>query len=180
MSVWGIGYDNGDSLSIDKTTKLLTGLCNMCKRQGTLYFLVEAANQTYYHACKSCFRANDYQQKFPFSQGKCCQCGETAHPTFSETAVSLEFMRLRLYCSPLCRHSANAKEAKMEPQKPKSEAFCMNCSLHGTIVVGKKRCGKCKLIRYCSRECQKMDWPRHRKTCIPCWSSHEEAKQVSQ
>lgn len=28
-----------------------------------------------------------------------------------------------------------------------------------------KVCGKCRLVRYCSVECQKMDWPLHRNGC---------------
>ncbi|KAI0748202.1 hypothetical protein C8Q80DRAFT_724437 [Daedaleopsis nitida] len=31
--------------------------------------------------------------------------------------------------------------------------------------TGLKKCGKCKLTRYCSVECQKQDWPRHKVTC---------------
>ncbi|TBU31065.1 hypothetical protein BD311DRAFT_717252 [Dichomitus squalens] len=28
-----------------------------------------------------------------------------------------------------------------------------------------KACGKCKYARYCSAECQKLDWPDHKHTC---------------
>eukprot|EP01105_Mastigella_eilhardi_P000308 TRINITY_DN1039_c0_g1_i3.p2 TRINITY_DN1039_c0_g1~~TRINITY_DN1039_c0_g1_i3.p2 ORF type:complete len:117 (+),score=25.26 TRINITY_DN1039_c0_g1_i3:418-768(+) len=27
------------------------------------------------------------------------------------------------------------------------------------------RCNACKLTRYCSRECQRTDWPEHKKVC---------------
>jgi len=27
-------------------------------------------------------------------------------------------------------------------------------------------CGKCKLAHYCSVECQKQDWPEHKKKCV--------------
>jgi uncharacterized C2H2 Zn-finger protein len=27
------------------------------------------------------------------------------------------------------------------------------------------RCGRCQAARYCSRECQKQDWPSHKSVC---------------
>ena len=29
-----------------------------------------------------------------------------------------------------------------------------------------KRCGKCQQVAYCSRECQRRDWPRHKIDCV--------------
>ncbi|EDV98685.1 zinc finger MYND domain-containing protein 10 homolog [Drosophila grimshawi] len=31
--------------------------------------------------------------------------------------------------------------------------------------VAKKKCGNCKEMYYCSRECQLKDWPRHKESC---------------
>lgn len=28
-----------------------------------------------------------------------------------------------------------------------------------------KKCGRCRLVSYCSRECQKKDWKRHKDSC---------------
>ncbi|CAN0478200.1 unnamed protein product, partial [Ectocarpus sp. 8 AP-2014] len=28
-----------------------------------------------------------------------------------------------------------------------------------------KRCSQCHAVGYCSRECQKADWKKHRKAC---------------
>ncbi|RDX56694.1 hypothetical protein K466DRAFT_481374 [Polyporus arcularius HHB13444] len=33
-----------------------------------------------------------------------------------------------------------------------------------------KKCSQCKLTRYCSNECQKKDWPRHKVTCNKIFS----------
>ena len=31
--------------------------------------------------------------------------------------------------------------------------------------AGAQRCGRCKLIYYCSKECQAVDWKRHKHQC---------------
>ncbi|AGE54815.1 histone-lysine N-methyltransferase / SET domain containing protein [Paramecium bursaria Chlorella virus NYs1] len=30
-----------------------------------------------------------------------------------------------------------------------------------------KRCSCCRMIRYCSEECQKRDWKEHKNSCVP-------------
>lgn len=45
-----------------------------------------------------------------------------------------------------------------------------HCYLCGTDEGKLLSCGKCKKAKYCSpqlRGCQKWDWPRHKKECIP-------------
>ena len=52
-----------------------------------------------------------------------------------------------------------------------------NCRTCGVSGVTKKLsyCSKCKVVRYCSRECQKMDYPRHKKK--ECKALKKERKQ---
>ncbi|CAP65695.1 uncharacterized protein PODANS_7_960, partial [Podospora anserina S mat+] len=41
---------------------------------------------------------------------------------------------------------------------------CTTCSKSASEVP-LKRCAKCTLTEYCSRECQKQDWKAHKKIC---------------
>jgi hypothetical protein len=45
------------------------------------------------------------------------------------------------------------------------KAQCANCyEIQCVHVI--KRCGKCKQVRYCSRECQEQDWSKHKTWCL--------------
>ncbi|KAF8149240.1 hypothetical protein K438DRAFT_1866644 [Mycena galopus ATCC 62051] len=39
------------------------------------------------------------------------------------------------------------------------------CTVCGKIQHEFRRCGKCKHASYCSKECQKADWPAHKPAC---------------
>ncbi|KAJ6505753.1 hypothetical protein C8R47DRAFT_1102344, partial [Mycena vitilis] len=39
------------------------------------------------------------------------------------------------------------------------------CAVCGALAQDLRRCGKCKHASYCSKECQKADWPTHKTAC---------------
>lgn len=41
----------------------------------------------------------------------------------------------------------------------------LNCQTN-PLEASLKKCGKCQEALYCSPECQRADWPMHKKTCI--------------
>ena len=41
--------------------------------------------------------------------------------------------------------------------------FCFVCKVYGKSL---KKCGKCKIVKYCSPQCQKIDWETHKKKCF--------------
>lgn len=50
----------------------------------------------------------------------------------------------------------------LKTKEPILLKFCRTCS---KMERGMKMCGKCSKTHYCSVECQKEDYPRHRPTC---------------
>ena len=55
------------------------------------------------------------------------------------------------------------------PDKPvlfhKDSSGVLQCALGTCSNTGVYRCKKCKKIRYCSKECQRSDWPEHKVAC---------------
>ena len=49
----------------------------------------------------------------------------------------------------------------------KDFCICSNsrCSKIESFVGEFKKCGVCKYLCYCSRQCQQMDWPQHKSVC---------------
>jgi hypothetical protein len=47
-------------------------------------------------------------------------------------------------------------------EEEKESSGCSHC---GAELSDPKRCTKCKSVRYCNRECQVADWPKHKKQC---------------
>ncbi|KAF2129720.1 hypothetical protein P153DRAFT_430843 [Dothidotthia symphoricarpi CBS 119687] len=57
---------------------------------------------------------------------------------------------LSLFLNPnLCANTDRCADGELSP-----------CPNHASLA-----CGKCKLVQYCSKDCQVADWPRHRFTC---------------
>lgn len=57
-----------------------------------------------------------------------------------------------------------AKELKKTIGKENLKGICHGCN-KGTYLNILKKCGTCKDVSYCSRECQKADWKEHKPKC---------------
>ena len=42
----------------------------------------------------------------------------------------------------------------------------MGAGANAPLYIRLRPCARCKEVRYCNRECQRKDWPRHRKNCV--------------
>ena len=45
------------------------------------------------------------------------------------------------------------------------EETCANCGKHGSTNVKLKKCTACRLVKYCSVDCQKIHRKQHKKAC---------------
>jgi len=54
---------------------------------------------------------------------------------------------------------------------------CKVCEKGDTESAPLKKCGKCTEIYYCSAECQKQDWPAHRRYCGKAWWDNDKMRR---
>lgn len=63
----------------------------------------------------------------------------------------------------------NLVECVITPPKSSSHftLVCQKCQLPEPTDTKFKSCGRCSLIKYCSKECQLADWSHHKTYCKP-------------
>ncbi|KAI0600235.1 hypothetical protein F4775DRAFT_599361 [Biscogniauxia sp. FL1348] len=52
-------------------------------------------------------------------------------------------------------------------EKPTADMCSTSCFSCADNEAGLLRCARCKMARYCSAACQRMDWPVHKRVCVP-------------
>lgn len=55
----------------------------------------------------------------------------------------------------------------------------IGCSFCRKIIDDKKRCGRCRVVCYCSKECQRNDWGSHKTYCVE-YVSEEDYKSMKE
>ena len=53
-----------------------------------------------------------------------------------------------------------ARMGKKPPASASKQCYKPSCTKNGTY-----QCSRCKVAKYCSQDCQKEDWRRHKKLC---------------
>eukprot|EP00980_Cylindrotheca_fusiformis_P031096 scaffold25826_cov132-Cylindrotheca_fusiformis.AAC.4 len=81
---------------------------------------------------------------------------------------------MEYYCSRTCREEAkdyhkakclqNQEEKRERRGKKMKQVACDTCKKRQPYTKMKK-CSRCRSVTYCSEECQKQDWSRHKKDC---------------
>jgi len=59
----------------------------------------------------------------------------------------------------------NEEVVKVENNKLRFNCGSPHCKIMESPGVYFKRCSKCKMVKYCSRECQVNDWKEHKTHC---------------
>ncbi|KAG1725995.1 uncharacterized protein EDB91DRAFT_77823 [Suillus paluster] len=67
--------------------------------------------------------------------------------------------------SPERDNAFHAVAAPSEYLKAKRKEFRVQCTQCQAILEKPQTCKKCKSVWYCSKECQKTNWPTHKLTC---------------
>jgi hypothetical protein len=58
-----------------------------------------------------------------------------------------------------------AADAPSPPKFKSQVAVCFVCAKAGSETLTLNRCSRCKIARYCSTDCQKSDWRKHKLVC---------------
>ena len=76
------------------------------------------------------------------------------------------------YCSKQCQkkdwkvHKDSCREKLKTNEDPTStEKFTEACHNEMCAKIGALICSQCKSVGYCSKECQKLDWRKHKLSC---------------
>jgi hypothetical protein len=78
-----------------------------------------------------------------------------------KSCTPLSAMGAEEFDAPVPRASAAAV-----PPQPPAPAAAKACDQCGKTCNKPKRCSKCKSVWYCSAECQKKAWKKHKKECV--------------
>lgn len=142
--------------------------CRACKADAACahFFVVTSSAMRSFQLCFVC-RCTKTAFDF-FDTVLCNSCFE---PCQLETHNTAAFMdpdtgncNVYHFCGGKCTRLGIKKFNRHRKQKgTKPEYYCSNCAERGRL----KSCSRCRLTRYCSTECQKQHWSKHKKVCKP-------------
>jgi hypothetical protein len=70
-----------------------------------------------------------------------------------------------IFNAPLVSGISDNRSSDPATSSASSSTRCSKCHKEESENVKLSVCGGCRGVRYCSKECQKMDWPTHKKLC---------------
>jgi len=107
-------------------------------------------------------------------------CSITQNPSVNEQVLSISageeidiihFYKQRIPCSCLDEKCSHYEQFQ------KRGSRCAKCN-QKKYYKDLLTCAGCKIVQYCSRECQKLDWPRHKVACKKIQASYTKTVQM--
>lgn len=99
----------------------------------------------------------------------CVECDSPATKYLHYPRLNLDVPRCHDKLTPLCFLGGKChprmirKSAKEDRERREDYVMIRNCNLCHSLA--KTKGGKCELVYYCSKECQKGDWKEHKQGC---------------
>jgi len=94
-----------------------------------------------------------------------CHMRNVSPPRIVSGGISSGYNRILVAChceDEKCRELA--KDLHIRATAERGERNCVNCGRKTT-----KHCAKCRHTYYCSAECQKVQWSKHKLVCQAAW-----------
>ena len=88
---------------------------------------------------------------------KCTRCWKTRY--CGKECQTKDWKEHKIICKPSTVGQPDTQPATELPVK------CSNCGRLPNETTSLKRCAKCQSAAYCTKECQRNDWARHKLTC---------------
>merc|ERR1712167_509214 len=80
--------------------------------------------------------------------------------------VRYKELKSKMVANPEVAELANAIKLSMPKTGLAMDLLsCQNCRKEELKPRAFQKCARCKLVMYCSRECQKADWSSHKQNC---------------
>lgn len=132
------------------------------------------------------------QEEMQLAQGQVMKAIAYHRPGVEDLAQTLASLFFDPYAHPITKISSTKADSRPQDfiefakemiadydkadSKPPKDATptCDGCgSEEGKSGQQLKSCAKCKSASYCSRECQKSDWKKHKKYCTMMSKEHD-------
>lgn len=119
-------------------------------------FFYETSKLAFVNVCQLCAKDENCLK----SDKICCVVCRRPHDVryCKSFYVNSHFFYNQIYS---CSLKCSKYFTKKFEEKTKCKLICV-CSAE---ITRRMKCGRCQRIYYCSRQCQKDDWPRHKKDC---------------
>lgn len=123
---------------------------------------VERARQTYAHTTDCIYSTPSDAIPISASPSVCiCGMGKDLPPAFVGSMKSANAMVGGAPLTAFVYRAALSPLYAVAVPQASVDVGCAKCGKGGSSM----RCSRCRKVRYCSKQCQRQDWGKHKSTC---------------